>query len=322
MKTDMFERKQAWRRRGEGPARTSQTAGYLIAGAILGIALVLLIGYEIGHAPVDGLEAKNTALTMQAAREKAQRLHDVAILQAYIQWLKESGQRHCVSSQGDIRNIQRLMGNADKPPCNASGLAMIYFSAGLDDLESSPPSVGADQSLALRFERLNTKADALGLDSTERESPLTTAASAYRNQLWSLSRAAFQLAWKQQLVGPVDKEPLGAYYAATVNQAKALTILQVALFGFVGVLVLGSVTAVLFPMTAGTDLNLICWSFFAFCVSFAACGWYARKYDPHRRPEWGDLDTHLDFTPASNRRTLDGSKDSEDPAFSRGEGAT
>jgi len=240
MTTDMFERKQAWRRRAQGAARTSQTTGYLIAGAILGIALVAGLGYLIGHAPVGGLEAKNTALTMQAARAKAQRLHDVAILRVYIQWMKQSGQRHCVSYEGDIRNIQRLMGrgdfgaaaalaeldlgNPDSPACDASGLAMIYFSASLDDLESSPPSAGADESLALRFEHLNAKADSLGLDSTERESPLITAASAYRNQLWSLSRAAFQLAWKQQLVGvgPVDKEPLGAYYAATVNQAKAL----------------------------------------------------------------------------------------------------
>jgi len=134
--------------------------------------------------------------------------------------------------------------------------------------------------------------------------------------------AGFVAYWIARLCWAMLTETVCIYRDYGFVPTKTARMLQVALFAFVGLLVLGTVTAVIFPLTVGADLSLICWSFCAFCVSIAACGWYARKHDLRHGPGWDNLDTYLDFTPASNRRTLDGSKDSEDPAFSRGEGAT
>ena len=104
--------------------------------------------------------------------------------------------------------------------------------------------------------------------------------------------AGFVAYWIARLCWAMLTEAVRVYQDHGFSHSKVGKLLRWSLVGFVVVVLISSLGAVLFPTTTGVDAALISWSFFLWSGIVALCSWFAGKRD--RGHHLGDLDTYLD----------------------------
>jgi hypothetical protein len=204
------------------------------AAAIVALALAgsFLLGARHGSAPIAALERTKQSLQAQVIALQSQ----VTVLQHQVQLLRERW-GNCTSYTADFRTITRLIGqghfaaaasvanldlsNRHARPCDALGLAQLWYTASIDALTGSPPTGPDDTTSILTWDSINARATAFGLPPEARTSPLTLIAITYNAQNWALCRYIFTQVWGN-LIGPADRLQVVTYYSATRNEGRAL----------------------------------------------------------------------------------------------------
>jgi hypothetical protein len=208
--------------------------------AALVVALVWLGGFRMGQSPVGNLVHQKVSLRRQLRDAKRLGASEVAALDARMQTLLRNRAR-CYTDESDIQNIQRLIAqasyevaaslaeldltNVNKRLCpgTQAGLASMWYQSRINGLLATPPTTPMDPTPVLAWEGIERRAQAFGLTSSERLSPLTIFTMSYNNHLWQLAKASFQVAWGDQLVGPSDLTLIQTYYADLTNLGLAMT---------------------------------------------------------------------------------------------------
>jgi hypothetical protein len=200
---------------------------WAVVGSILSAVLLLFLGFEIGHAPVDG-----------QASELGQKTIQLAWTQHRLDVLIQTGTR-CWPYSDDIRTIRRLtdsgrysaaaslanldLSNMGQPACPQPHVALenLWYTASIDDLLATSPTSPLDQTPVLTWLGIERRANALGIPPDNRTSPLTIFIQAYNRQEWGLAQASFLRAWGT-IIGPADLSQVVAYYSTLRNFGRAL----------------------------------------------------------------------------------------------------
>ena len=238
--TTFEQRRAGWRVVGKEERASHSLFKWIAMATVLAAGLVWLGGFQYGHSAVGGLTTQKGQLQQQLSRTRWQDRVTIDGLEKRIRALLLH-RAHCYTDDSDIQNIQRLVDqanykmaaglaqldltNKNKPVCpgTQSALAQIWYTASINGLLATPVTSPLDGTPVLAWRGIERRADALGISSSERLSPLTIFTMSYNNHLWQLGRASFLVAWKAQLVGPSNLTLVQTYYADMTNLGLALT---------------------------------------------------------------------------------------------------
>lgn len=229
MNAEMFKREAGnWVDAGQdGGEQVRHRTRWVLCGCVMGAVALVLAGYLLGHAPVPGLQARMDHQQIRLGALK----HTLTVMRR--------NATRCWTYSDDIQTIQRLadsgrfssaaaLANLDlsdpaRPVCPQphTALEQLWYTASIEGLLGAAPTSPLDPSPALAWQSIERRADALGLPTSERTSPLTIFTQAYNRQEWGLARAAFLHAWGR-LVGPSDLSEVEAYYSTLRNLGRAL----------------------------------------------------------------------------------------------------
>lgn len=196
-------------------------------GGTTAVALAFLAGFLGGHQPVSGLQQTSSRLEHQLnsvhQQEQALLLHrhcttdDTQI--HYVQQLLQAGQPDAAAAFVEV-----ALRKADPPACPQTRIELgaLAYTARLNALFSRVEVSPLDHGPVLAWLSAERQADAVGVPTEQRLSPLSVVAQAYNAHLWELARAAFLTAWHQGLVGPGDVGEVERYYAILRNYGRVL----------------------------------------------------------------------------------------------------
>jgi hypothetical protein len=109
---------------------------------------------------------------------------------------------------------------------------------------------------------------------------------------------AFVSYWLLKITVTCTTEGIRIYATYGHGQSIIARVLRRSLAAFVGLTGICAVLASALPATRSVTINVVCFAFFGFCLTVAACGWIAEHHDLEGL---NDLDTYLDFSTAGRR---------------------
>jgi hypothetical protein len=107
--------------------------------------------------------------------------------------------------------------------------------------------------------------------------------------------AAFVSYWLLKITVTCTTEGIRIYATYGHGQSIIARVLRWSLAVFVGLTVICAILVSALPATRSITINVVCFGFFGFCLTVAACGWIAEHHD---LAGLSDLDTYLDFSTA------------------------